>query len=105
MKKILYYLPSIIFNFVELLIIYIAGLCLRISTIQIVLIFMSFVLIRTILGGQLHYKDWYKCSIWSILVFMSFFLLAKVNITISLILVIFSGMILTTKGNIKIEGN
>lgn len=105
MKKILYYLPSIIFNFVELLIIYISGLCLKISAIQIIIIFMSFVLIRTILGGQLHYKAWYKCSTWSILVFMSFFLLAKVNIAISLALAIFSGMILTTKGNIKIEGN
>lgn len=99
-KKVLYYLPSAIFNILELLIILLLGTVLKVSTLEIILIFTTFVFIRNILGGQLHYKDWYRCAIMSILIFVSFFIVAKTNIIISLIMTTFSAIILTKKGNI-----
>lgn len=102
MKKILYYLPSIIFNVTEILIIVLVGISLKLSIKEILIIFGTFVLIRNISGEQLHYKDWYKCSIWSILIFTSFFVVAKTNIIVSLIITVFAAIILTQKGNIKL---
>lgn len=103
MKKILMYIPSIIFNIGELFIIYLFGIWLKVPTSQIVSIFLFFVLTRIILKGQLHYKDWYRCLIWSTLVFISFFIVAKVNILIAILIAIFSGYILTQQGNIDIN--
>ncbi len=101
MKKVLRLLPSIIFNIIELLIIYIFGTILKVSIQDMILILMFFALTTNALGGQLHYKDWRKCLIWSTLVFISFFLLIKIDIKIALSMVMFSAIILTNKGNIN----
>lgn len=100
MKKILYYIPSVIFNLSELLIIYLFGRWLTIPMEQIVVIFGVFVVTRMFFKQTMHYKDWYRCMIWSTLVFISFFLVVKVNLFLGIIMTIFAGFILTQKGNI-----
>ena len=103
MKKILYYIPSIVFNISELIIIYLFGIWLKVPTYQIVLIFLFFVTTRIILRKQLHYKDWYRCLIWSTLVFISFFIVAKASFIVAILMSIFSGYILTQNGDIDID--
>ena len=101
MKKILYYLPSVIFNIAEILVIYLAGTLLGLKLEIMLIIFVLFAMIRIGLGGAMHYKSPYKCAIWSLLVFLSLFVVAKVGFAISLIMAVFCAYILTTKGNIN----
>jgi hypothetical protein len=53
------------------------------------------------LGGAMHYKDWYRCLIWSTLVFLSLFIVAHAGTILSIIMTIFCAYILTGKGNIN----
>lgn len=100
MKKFKYYLPSIIFNIAEVSVIILAGILLKLK-IEIMLIILSvFCMIRISIGGALHYKSPYKCAIWSLLIFLSLFVLTNVGFGVSIIMAIFCAFILTTKGNI-----
>ena len=99
-EKILLYLPSIIFNIAEIVVIALIGTLLQLNMQTMIMIFVLFAIIRTSLGGAMHYKAWYKCLIWSALVFLSLFVLAKANIIICILMTIFSACILTKKGNI-----
>lgn len=101
MEKIKLYLPSIIFNIAEVLIIVLIGILLELPLAHITLIFVVFAIIRMSLKGSMHYKDWYKCLVWSTLVFLSLFVVAKAGMVVSLIMTIFCAYILTTKGNIN----
>ena len=101
MKKLKYYLPSIIFNVAEILVIFLAGKLLGLKLEIMLLIFGMFVTIRISLGGALHYKSPYKCAVWSLLVFLSLFVLTNVGLWVSLIMATFCAYVLTTKGNIE----
>ncbi len=100
-EKILLYLPSIIFNVAEVIVIALIGTLLQLPLQTLVMIFILFAIIRTSLGGSMHYKDWYKCMIWSALVFLSLFVLAKANLIICILMTIFCACILTKRGNIS----
>ncbi len=100
-NKILLYLPSIIFNVVEVGIIALIGTLLDLPIKEMIIIFLLFAIIRMNLGEAMHYKDWYKCMLWSSLVFLSLFVVAKTNIFICILMTIFCAYILTNKGNIK----
>ena len=101
MEKLKYYLPSIIFNLAEVLVISLAGKLLGLKLEIMLLIMVVFVMIRISLGGAMHYKSPYKCAIWSLLVFLSLFVLTNVGLGVSIIMAIFCAFILTTKGNIN----
>lgn len=101
MGKMKYYLPSIIFNLAEISIIFLAGKMMGIKLEIMLLIFTIFVMIRISLGGAMHYKSPYKCAIWSLLVFLSLFVLTNVGFGVSIIMAIFCAFILTTNGDIN----
>ena len=101
MEKVKYYLPSIIFNVAEVLVIFLAGKLLGLKLEIMLVIFTCFITIRISLGGALHYKSPYKCAIWSLLIFLSLFLLTNVGLLVSIIMSVFCAFVLTTKGNIK----
>ena len=100
-NKILLYLPSVIFNVVEVGVIALIGMLLDLPIKEMAIIFILFAIMRMSLGGAMHYKDWYKCMIWSALVFLSLFVLAKANLFICILMTIFCAFILTGKGNIR----
>ena len=79
-----YYLPNILFNVFEVLTIIGLGLVFGLDLWQVLSIFMAFILNKVIWGNSLHYKDWYLCLIWSCLLFISYYLLAKINTTIAI---------------------
>lgn len=102
MKKsfLKYYLPNILFNIFELAVIFVVGIVFDVEVKHILAIFIAFVLNKVIFGKSMHYRDWYLCLIWSILLFVSFYLLSKVDIKIA----VFSTMtfvFLSNTSNIK----
>ena len=101
MKKLIYYLPSIIFNIAEVLVIFLAGKLLGLRLEAMLVIFGIFVTIRISLGGAMHYKSPYKCAVWSLLMFLSLFVLTNAGLSISIIMSMFCAYILTTKGDIQ----
>ena len=100
MEKFKYYLPSIIFNVAEVLVIFLAGKLLGLKLEIMLVLFGIFAMIRISLGGAIHYKSPYKCAIWSLLIFLSLFVLTDVGLLVSIIMAVFCAYILTTKGDI-----
>ena len=101
MDKLKYYLPSIIFNLAEVLVIFLAGKMMGLKLEIMLIILVIFAMIRISIGGALHYKSPYKCAVWSLLMFLSLFVLTNVGLGVSIIMAIFCAFILTTKGNIN----
>lgn len=101
MKKILLYLPSVIFNVAEVSIIALIGTLLDLPINEMIVIFLLFAIMRMSLGGAMHYKDWYRCMVWSTLVFLSLFVLARADLIICILSTIFCAYVLTTRGNIR----
>lgn len=101
MKKVMYYLPSIIFNLIETLIIFLIGRLLELRLVELLIILVLFSGLRMKLGGALHYKSPKKCILWTTLVFTVLFLIFKVNPIIGIVITAFSSIILTDKGNTK----
>lgn len=80
-----YYLPNILFNVFEIIVIFLIGIVLNIRVEYVLIIFISFILNKVIFGKSMHYRDWYLCLIWSSLLFTSFYLLSKVDIKLAVI--------------------
>ena len=71
------------FNLVEILCVYLSGLLFRLSNTTIFIIMFVFVLARMTFGKTLHYKSPYKCFIATLTIFLSLFVVCKVNIYLS----------------------
>lgn len=102
MKKsfLKYYLPNILFNVFEILVIIGVGRLLGIRLDHILAIFIAFIMSKIIFGKSMHYKDWYLCLIWSTLLFISYYLLSFVNIYLALFATI-GFVFLSENANIK----
>lgn len=101
MKKFLYYLPSIIFNVAETLVVFLVGKLLELSLETILIIISIFGIFRILCKPALHYKDWYRCLVWCALFFLSLFVVVKASFLLSIFLTMFEAVILTKKGNIS----
>ena len=93
-------IPIILFNLFEIICVYLLGIVINIPKNIIIIIMLIFVLTRYILGKPLHYKSPYKCFIMTLLIFLSMFVIFKINIYVSILFTIFDAFILTGKGNI-----
>lgn len=100
MNKLKKSLPTLIFNVVETLIIFMCGLALNLEMKYILVIMLTFMISRGFFGKALHFKMWYRCLIWSTFIMLSLFVLLKVDLVISILFAIFSAFIMTGKSNI-----
>ena len=100
MNKLKKSLPTLIFNIVETLIIFMCGLALNLEIKYILMIMLTFMISRGCFGKALHFKTWYRCLVWSLLIMLSLFLLLKVDLVVSMMFAIFSAFIMTGKSNI-----
>ena len=100
MNKLKKLLPTLIFNIVETLIIFMCGLTLNLEMKYIIMIMLTFMISRGCFGKALHFKTWYRCLVWSLLILLSLFVLLKVDLVISVMFAIFSAFIMTGKSNI-----
>ena len=77
MKRIFYYLPSIIFNVIEFVVIILIGVLLQLKMLDIICIILLFGIIRMLTHSAIHYKNWKLCILWSTLQMSSLFLAHK----------------------------
>lgn len=101
MDKLKKILPTLIFNIVETLIIFMCGIALNLEIKYVLVIMLTFMISRGFFGKTLHFKTWYRCLIWSTFIMLSLFVLLKVDLILSILFAIFSAFIMTGKSNIK----
>lgn len=101
MDKLKKILPTLIFNIVETLIIFMCGIALNLEIKYVLVIMLTFMISRGLFGKALHFKTWYRCLVWSTFIMLSLFVLLKVDLILSILFAIFSAFIMTGKSNIK----
>lgn len=99
-------LPSYIFSIAETIIVVLIGMLLKLPINYIILVLFTFIITRFIIARSthnklIHFKTWYRCLIWSLLVMLSLFVLLHVDLVISITFAIFSAFIMTGKSNIE----
>ena len=100
MDKLKKILPTLIFNIVETLVIFMCGIALNLEIKYVLTIMLTFMISREFFGKALHFKTWYRCLIWSTFIMLSLFVLLKVDLILSILFAIFSAFIMTDKSNI-----
>ena len=101
MEKVRNILSTIVFNITETVLILLVGLALNLDIKLVIMIMLTFMISRGFFGKALHFKTWYRCLIWSLLIMMSLFVLLKVDLVLSILFAVFSAFIMTGKSNIK----
>jgi len=101
MKKITYYLPSMIFNIAEVLVVILIGELLSLKVERIIMLVVLFSIIRMTVKKAMHYKDWKKCLLMTTLFFTSLIVVAIADFLLALAMTIFEALILTGHCNIE----
>lgn len=97
MEKVRKIIPTLIFSTAETVVIILSGLALQLQIKYILLVMLTFMISRGLFGNVVHFKAWYRCLIWSVLVMLSLFVLLKVDLVLSITFAIFAAFILTRK--------
>ena len=101
MNKKYWNLPSLIFNVVETLILITFAYLLKIGITNTCIIFFVFQISRFHFKMPKHYKDWQKCLIWTMLIFTSLFVVARVDIIVGVLNTIFAAYILSGRADVN----
>lgn len=99
--KIKNIISTVIFNAAETALIVLSGIVLGLPLNNIALVMLSFMVSRCFFGKTLHFKNWYRCLVWSLLILFSLFIILKIDIKISILFTVFSAFIMTGKSNIN----
>lgn len=95
------FLFSLFFNIIETIIIFMVGLIFNISHNEIIVLMLTFFFTRLLCGKPKHYATWYRCLVWSLLVFTSLFAITDLHIIVVLLLTVFTGYIATGRADIS----
>lgn len=101
MEKYKKIIGTIIFNIAETLLIILLGIFFKLSITHIIIVMLVFMISRGCFGTALHFKDWYRCLVWSALIMLSLFIIIKIDLVLSILFAIFSAFIMTGKSNIN----
>ena len=101
MEKVKNIVSTIIFNIAETALIFLVGMLLKLEIRDIILVMLCFMVSRGFFGKSLHFKTWYRCLVWSLLILLSLFLILKVDLVTSILFTIFSAFIMTGRSNIN----
>lgn len=101
MEKYKPLITTVIFNIAETILIFLVGRMLRLPINNIIIVMLSFMISRGLFGKSLHFKTWYRCLIFSLLILLSLFMILKIDLKVSIMFTIFSAFIMTGKSNIK----
>ena len=94
-------LPSLLFNLFETLFLIFIAWLLKIGVTNTLLIFLTFEISRAFFKMPKHYKMWQKCLCWTIIIFSSLFVVARVDISVGIMCAVFTAYILSGKADIK----
>lgn len=95
------FLGSLFFNIAETLFVMLIGKFFGLPIIHIILLMFLFLIIRNICGMTIHFKTWYRCFLWSSLVFATIFLMAKVGFLEGIVFAMLSAYLMTGKSNVE----
>ena len=101
MEKYKRIISTLIFNIAETILIFLVGRMLGLEINNIIIVMLCFMISRGFFGKSLHFKAWYRCLVWSLLILLSLFLILKIDLKISILFTIFSAFIMTGRSNIK----
>lgn len=94
-------ITSLLFNIAETGLIILIGKLLDLPINFILVIMLTFIISRACFGNTMHFKTWYRCLVWSLLIMLGLFLILKVDLILSILFAIFSALIMTGKANIQ----
>lgn len=94
-------ISALIFNVAETILIFLVGRILGLEINNIVIVMLCFMISRGCFGKSLHFRTWYRCLVWSLLILLSLFLILKIDLKVSILFTIFSAFIMTGRSNIK----
>lgn len=92
---------SLLFNIVETLLIFLVGKLLSLPISNILIVMLVFMITRGFIGSPLHYKTWYRCLVFSVVIMLSLFLILKLSLTLSVLFAVYAAFIMTGKSNIQ----
>lgn len=92
---------SLLFNIIETLLIFLVGKLLSLPISNILIVMLAFMITRGFVGSPLHYKTWYRCLVFSVVIMLSLFLILKLSLTLSVLFAIYAAFIMTGKSNIQ----
>lgn len=98
-KKV--FIRILFFNLAETLIIFLLGEIFDVKISQRIMFMVLFFLTRMIIGNPKHYNKAYRCALWSILVFLSLYLLSTLDMYAIILLTIFTAFISTGRADIN----
>lgn len=75
MEKYKRIISSLIFNICETVLILLVGIGLDLNIKEIIIVMLSFMISRGCFGNILHFKAWYRCLVFSLLILLSLFIL------------------------------
>ena len=101
MNKKYWNLPSMIFNIVETLLLVLFAFLLKITIKDMLIIFLTFQIGRAYFKLPKHYKAWQKCLIWTLTIFLSLFVVARVDVSVGIMCAVFTSYILSGKSDIN----
>lgn len=93
-------LPSIIFNVIETLLLILGAYLLKIGLTNTLLIFLTFQISRAYFKMPKHYKHWQQCLIWTLIIFISLFVISRVDISVGILTTVFTAYILSGKADL-----
>ena len=94
-------ISTLIFNVAETILIFLVGRMLGLEINNIIIVMLCFMISRGFFGKSLHFRTWYRCLVWSLLILLSLFLILKIDLKVSILFTIFSAFIMTGRSNIK----
>lgn len=94
-------ISTVIFNVAETALILLVGIVLGLNINNIIMVMLCFMISRGFFGKSLHFKTWYRCLVWSLLILLSLFLILKIDLKVSILFTIFSAFIMTGRSNIN----
>ena len=101
MNKKYWNLPSMIFNIVETLLLILFAFLLKVTIKDMLIIFLTFQIGRAYFKLPKHYKAWQKCLIWTLTIFLSLFVVARVDVSVGVMCAIYTSYILSGKSDIN----
>lgn len=101
MEKFKRIASMLVFNLAETFLIFLIGKILGLETNGIIIVMLCFVISRAVFGRALHFKTWYRCLIWSLLILLSLFLILKVDLIVAILFTVFTALIMTGRANIN----
>lgn len=90
-----------IFNIVETLLLILFAFLLKITIKDMLIIFLTFQIGRAYFKLPKHYKAWQKCLIWTLTIFLSLFVVARVDVSVGVMCAVFTSYILSGKSDIN----